>query len=268
MKNKFEGYVIYSDLDGTLLNNKKEVSDENKKAINYFIENGGKFSIATGKAFESTEKYIEGVRIDIPAIVYNGGMIYNCNKRSAEKSRYLEKEKMGLVNKIKQEYSDLGIEIYSGTDIYVFQDNKTAERPATKLLKIIYEIPDNLFDLKWNKILLVGRCEEMDCIQKEIKDKYGVYVVRSGDRFLEILPDNISKGHALSEVIDLFNLDKSKVVAVGDNMNDAEMLQECGIAFGPQNASDEVKEYADVITNDNENHVIKGIVEWIEKESV
>ena len=83
MKNKFEGYVIYSDLDGTLLNNKKEVSDENKKAINYFIENGGKFSIATGRAFEATEKYIEGVRIDIPAIVYNGGMIYDCNKRSA-----------------------------------------------------------------------------------------------------------------------------------------------------------------------------------------
>ena len=52
----------------------------------------------------------------------------------------------------------------------------------------------------------------MDCIQKEIKDKYGVYVVRSGDRFLEILPDNISKGHALSEVIDLFNLDTIQII--------------------------------------------------------
>ncbi len=58
MKKKFDGYVIYSDLDGTLLNNNKEVSDENKEFINYFIENGGKFSIATGRAFEATEKYI------------------------------------------------------------------------------------------------------------------------------------------------------------------------------------------------------------------
>ncbi len=268
MKNKFEGYVIYSDLDGTLLNNNKEVSDENKKSIDYFIENGGKFSIATGRAFEATEKYIDGVRIDIPAIVYNGGMIYDCNKKRAVKSKYLENEKKELVHKIKHEYSTLGIEIYCGTDIYVYQDNKTVERAATKLLNIIYKIPHNLFELKWNKILLVGRCEEMDYIQKEIKDKYGVYVVRSGDRFLEIIPDNTSKGHALSEVIDLFKLDKSKVIAVGDNMNDAEMLQECGIAFCPQNASNEVKEYADVITNSNENHVIKGIIEWIEKERI
>lgn len=265
MKNKFEGYVIYSDLDGTLLNNAKEVSYENKKAIEYFIKNGGKFSIATGRAFEATEKYVRGVEVDIPAIVYNGGMIYDCKERKAVKVRYLEREKMDFVHKIKEEYNDIGIEIYCGTDIYVFQDNKTAERLATKLLNIVYDIPQDLFKLKWNKILLVGRVEEMDCIQKLFKEKYDIETVRSGDRFLEILPENISKGHALAEVIDLFNLDKSKVIAVGDDMNDAEMLQNCGIAFCPENASDSVKKYADVITNNNENHVIKGIVDWIEE---
>ncbi|WP_294402279.1 HAD family hydrolase [uncultured Clostridium sp.] len=266
MKNKFKGYVIYSDLDGTLLNSRKEVSSENKKAIEYFIENGGKFSIATGRAFEAAEKYINGVEIDIPAIVYNGGMLYDCLEKKAVKTRYLDREKMDFVHKIKEEYDELGIEIYCGTDIYVFQDNNTAERPATLLLNISYEIPDNLFELKWNKVLLVGRTEEMDSIQEMMKEKYDVDTVRSGDRFLEILPENTSKGYALGEVIDLFNLDKSKVIAVGDDMNDAEMLQECGIAFCPENASESVKKYADVITNNNENHVIRGIVEWIEKE--
>lgn len=268
MKNKFEGYVIYSDLDGTLLNGEKEVSEENKKAIDYFIENGGKFSIATGRAFEAAEKYIEGVKVDIPAIVYNGGMIYDCKDRKAVKTKYLEREKMDLVHVLKEKYNDLGIEIYCGTDIYVFQDNKTAERQATKLLNINYKIPENLFELKWNKILLVGKAEHMDSIQHEFKEKYNAYLVRSGDRFLEIIPNNTSKGHALAEVIDLFKLDKSKVIAVGDDMNDAEMLQECGIGFCPENASDAVKKYAHVITNNNENHVIKGIVEWIEKETI
>ena len=264
MDKKFEGYVIYSDLDGTLLNGKKEVSDENKKAINYFIENGGKFSIATGRAFEATEQYIKGVKIDIPAIVYNGGVIYDCKERKPLKTKYLEREKMNLVHMLKEDYDDLGIEIYCGTDIYVFKDNKTAERPATKLLNINYEIPENLFELNWNKILLVGKVEYMDHIQIEFKQKYNVNIVRSGDRFLEIIPDNTSKGHALKEIIDLFKLDKSKVIAVGDDMNDAEMIQGCGIGFCPENASNAVKKYADVITNNNEDHVIKGIVEWIE----
>ena len=267
MKKKFDGYVIYSDLDGTLLNNNKEVSDENKEFINYFIENGGKFSIATGRAFEATEKYINGVNIDIPAIVYNGGVIYDCVKRKPVKEKCLEREKMNIVHKINTDYENLGIEIYCGTDIYIFKDNKTSERPATKLLNIIYDYKENLFDLKWNKILLVGEVERMDSIQHDLKTNYGIYAVRSGDRFLEILPDETSKGHALSEVINIFGLDKSKVIAVGDDMNDAEMLQECGIAFCPENASDAVKKYADVITNNNENHVIKSIVEWIEKDN-
>lgn len=266
MKNKFDGYVIYSDLDGTLLNNNKEVSLENRKAIDYFIKNGGKFSIATGRAFEATEKYIKGVNIDIPAITYNGGIIYECNTRKAIKMHYLEREKMELVYKIKEDYNDIGIEIYCGTDIYIFKDNKTAERPATKLLNINYKIPENLFDLKWNKILLVGRPEYMDYIESEFNIKYDTDLVRSGDRFLEILPYNTSKGHALSEIINLYNLDKNKVIAIGDDMNDAEMLQECGIAFCPENASKSVKKYADIITLDNEHHVIKNIVEWIEKE--
>lgn len=266
MKKKFEGYVIYSDLDGTLLNSDKEVSSENRKAIEYFIENGGKFSIATGRAFEAAEKYIEGVEIDIPAIVYNGGMIYGCNERKAIKVNYLENEKKNLIHKIKQDYNDLGIEVYCGTDIYVFNDNGTAERQATKMLNINYELPENLFDLKWNKILLVGNYEYMNLIESEFKKKYDINLVRSGDKFLEIIPDNTSKGHALLEVIDLYNLDKNKVIAVGDDMNDAEMLQECGIAFSPENASEAVKKYADVITSDNDNHVIKFIVEWIEQE--
>ena len=70
MAKKYTGYVIYTDLDGTLLNDEKEVSVENRKAIEYFIENAGRFSIATGRAFEATEKYIKGLDIDIPAIVY------------------------------------------------------------------------------------------------------------------------------------------------------------------------------------------------------
>ena len=265
MKNKFNGYVIYSDLDGTLLNNNKEVSHENRKAIDYFIENGGRFSVATGRAFQAVKEYIEGVNIDIPAIVYNGGMLYSCNEKRAVRTHYLNKEKMNIVHKIKEDYPDLGIEIYSDTDLFVFNDTKTAERQATKMLNINYEIPDNLFDLKWNKILLVGDYKYMNLIDSEFNIKYNINLVRSGDRFLEIIPDNTSKGHAICEVIDMYNLNKNKVIAVGDDMNDAEMLQECGIAFCPENASESVKKYADVIIEDNEHHVIKQIVEWIEK---
>lgn len=264
MTEKYNGYVIYTDLDGTLLNDKKEVSPENRKAIEHFIKNGGKFSIATGRAFEATEKYIKGLKIDIPSIVYNGGMIYDSNMRKAVKEYILENKKKEVVYKLVKDYSCLGIEIYCNKDIYIFNDSGKSERPATILLNRIYEIPENLFDLKWNKILLVGNKEFMDELQEVFKDKYKIDVTRSGNEFLEILPDGASKGQALKEIINLYNLDKNKVIAVGDDMNDAEMLKECGIAFCPQNASEAVKIYADYITVNNNIGVIAAIVNFLD----
>lgn len=265
MADKYKGYVIYTDLDGTLLNDKKEVSPENRAAIEHFIENGGKFSIATGRAFEATEKYIKGLDIDIPAIVYNGGMIYDCANKKPVKEKNLENDKKEIIYKLIKDYSSLGIEIYSDTDIYIFNDSGMSERPATMLLNIIYDIPENLFELKWNKILLVGKRELMDELQQIFKEKYKIDIVRSGDKFLEILPHNTSKGHALKEIISMYNLDKNKVIAAGDDMNDAEMLKECGIAFCPENASDSVKTYADHITVNNNEHIIAAILKYIDE---
>lgn len=265
MVEKYKNYVIYTDLDGTLLNDEKEVSQQNREAIERFIEDGGKFAIATGRAFEAIEKYIDGLKLEIPSIVYNGGMIYDCESKRLIKEHVLEDNKKEVIYKLVKDCSNLGIEIYCGKDIYVFNNNGMSERPATKLLNIIYDMPENLFELKWNKVLLVGEIEFMDKLQSIFKERYNVDVIRSGDKFLEILPNNISKGQALKEIIDLYKLDRKKVIAVGDNMNDAEMLTECGISFCPDNASKEVKEYADYITVNNNMGVIKAIVNFLDK---
>ena len=204
----------------------------------------------------------------MPVIVYNGAMVYDEKNRKSIKVHYLEEEKKEIVHKIKENYSNVAVEIHCGVDVYVFNDNGSSERPATKFLNVIYEMPENLFDLKWNKVVLIGDHEYMDFIQKELKSKYDTDTIRSGNIFVEIMPDEVSKGNALEEIMEMFNLDKSKVIAAGDDMNDAEMLQKCGIAFSPENASKSVKQYADVITSDNDKHVIKFIVDWIEKERV
>ncbi|NME82844.1 Cof-type HAD-IIB family hydrolase [Clostridium sp. SM-530-WT-3G] len=265
MGDKYKGYVIYTDLDGTLLNDKKEVSPQNREAIERFIEGGGKFAIATGRAFESIEKYIYGLKMELPSIVYNGGMIYDCIDGKIIIEHTLEDHKKQVICKLTEDYSNLGIEVYCGKDIYVFNDNGMSERQATSFLNIIYDMPENLFELRWNKVLLVGEIEFMDKLQLIFKDKYNVEVTRSGDRFLEILPDNISKGQALREIINLYKLDKKKVIAAGDNINDAEMLQECGISFCPDNASEKVKKYADYITVNNNIGVIKEVVDFLDK---
>ena len=75
----FDGYIIVSDMDGTLLNSKGKLSDENINAIKYFVNNGGKFTLATGRMLPSVKRHVNKINVNLPVIIYNGVKVYDCN---------------------------------------------------------------------------------------------------------------------------------------------------------------------------------------------
>jgi len=264
MKRKFDGYVIVSDLDGTLLDNNKNISKENLEAINYFTENGGKFTVATGRVIEATEEYLSKIEINFPIIVYNGGVIYDYNNKKILSEKFLDHQQKQITNKIKEDYDNIGIEIYANRKLYVIKDSGHSYRSATQMLDIIYDIKEDISSMDWHKILIVGNIEVIDYIEKTFEDKYKIKGTRSGRTSYELLPVNESKGQALKSIIEMYNLDPNKVICAGDNMNDVELLQEAAFSFCPKNGSEELKKYADFIAPSNEEHVIKYIVTWLE----
>lgn len=265
MKKKFDGYVIVSDLDGTLLDNNKNISKENLEAINYFTDNGGKFSVATGRVIEATEKYLLNIKVNLPIIVYNGGVIYDYNNKKILSEKFVDNEQKETTNKIKEDYENIGIEIYANKKLYILKDSGNSIRSATQMLDIIYDIKEDLFSMEWHKILIVGKSEVIDYIESTFEDKYKIKGTRSGRTSYELLPANESKGQALKSIIEMYKLEPNKVICVGDNMNDLELLQEAAFSFCPKNGSEELKTYANFIAPSNEEHVIKHIVKWLEK---
>lgn len=75
----FDGYLLVSDMDGTLLNSKGKLSEENKKAIEYFVDNGGQFTLATGRMLPSIKRHIHKMKVTLPVIMYNGTKVYDFN---------------------------------------------------------------------------------------------------------------------------------------------------------------------------------------------
>jgi len=264
MKNKFDGYVIVSDLDGTLLDNSKNISKENLEAINYFTENGGRFSVATGRVIEATEGYLSNIKINLPIIVYNGGVIYDYNNKKILSEKFVSEEQKKITNKIKEDYNNIGIEIYANRKLYVLKDSGHSYRSATKMLDIIYDVKEDIVTMNWHKILIVGDVEVIDYIEKTFEDIYEIKGTRSGRTSYELLPINESKGQALKNIIEVYNLDDKKIICVGDNMNDLELLEEATFSFCPRNGSEELKRYADFVVPSNEEHVIKHILQWLE----
>lgn len=264
MKKKFDGYVIVSDLDGTLLDDNKDVSKENLEAINYFTQNGGEFSVATGRVIEATEEYLLKIEVNLPIIVYNGGVIYDYKNKKIISEKFVDDNQKQIANKIKEGNENIGIEIYANRKLYILKDSGNSIRSATKMLDIIYDITEDVFSMEWHKILVVGKSDVIDSIEKTFEDKYNIKGTRSGRTSFELLPAHESKGHALKSIIEMHNLDPNKIICVGDNMNDLELLQEAAFSFCPENGSEQLKKYSDFIAPSNEDHVIKHIVTWLE----
>ena len=74
---KFDGYLLVSDLDGTLIGRDHSVSDENVMAIREFVAEGGRFLGATGRTELNVTPYTVGIPLSSPWILYNGAAIYD-----------------------------------------------------------------------------------------------------------------------------------------------------------------------------------------------
>ena len=223
----FDGYLLVSDMDGTLLNSKGKLSEENKKAIEYFVDNGGQFTLATGRMLPSIKRHIHKMKVTLPVIMYNGTKVYDFNGDEVIWEKFLEEERKNIVKAVKEFDKNVGIEIYSDETVYIYQQCSRTERFSKLGYDVIYDIDDSIWSKKWTKALIIGEKEELDSVESYLKNCYRDNdIVRSADVYLEIIPKEISKGQALNKLIEHKGMSEFTVVTVGDNMNDVELLEE------------------------------------------
>ena len=87
----FEGVMLISDMDGTLLNKDGNISEKNIEAIREFVSLGGRFTVATGRMKKGVEKFLDRLPINAPAIIFNGSSIYDFSKEEEIYAKTLEK---------------------------------------------------------------------------------------------------------------------------------------------------------------------------------
>ncbi len=262
----FNGYILVSDMDGTLLNDKRVISDEDKKSIQYFIDNGGLFTIATGRMLPAASRFARELNLSLPIILYNGSKVYDYSKEEVIKEYFLEEERKDVINKILNSRNDVGIEVYSEENIYIFKDCTYTKRFTGKGYNVIYDIDDEVWKKRWTKVLVVGDKDILDEMEEEFKEKYDSEIpIRSGDNFLEVVPRYTSKGHALKDLIDDYNLNNLKIVTVGDNMNDKELIEEAHYGFVVNSGNEKLKLNTNYIAPSNNENPITYIIKFIEK---
>lgn len=251
--------LICCDLDGTLLNAKKEITKENKEAIAKFRSLGGHFVLATGRPLNGVKRIIEELDLTDSSdttLTYNGGVIMeNVSKRVLAKTCI----KGSLVKELYYESKRLGTYFH-----FFSEDNTlytTEPNPYTLVEETINQIHAETIDINdvkddqlYIKAMMVASKEVLDSIRDKVDPKFSfLEITRSSKIFLEFHSKEISKGKGLLFLKDYYHLSDDETMAIGDEENDLSMIKAAFMGVAMADARDTVKESAKFITLDNES---------------
>ena len=266
---KFNGILLCTDLDGTLLCDNKHISKENKDAIEYFKSEGGLFTFITGRPPMIAKDIYEMVKPNAPIGSFNGGGIYDFESAKFLWSTELPKEAFELVKRAVKEIPDLGVQVNTQHRIIFTHENSTME-----WFREVTNIPNDASDIDKIDELVIkivfghgdGKTIERlaEVLHSHPKSQMFDYI-RSEEKLYEILPKGISKGNLLLKLAEILGIDQKKTVAVGDYNNDISMIKAAGIGYAVANAVPEAKAAADRVTVSNEEHAIARIIEDLDR---
>lgn len=252
----YDGIYLYADLDGTLLNDDKTIPEINLKALDAFVNEGGRFGIATGRSPHNLSFFPKVLPLNAPSILDNGGVLYDVpNKRYIE-TTYIPKEKsMALVRRILEINPLASVQMYTQEAIY--QANPDTERWVDPLVakEGITEHPCRPEDVKgeWIKIVLCLPKEQLDHVRTELdlgELEKDFSMVLSGKIYFEFLRHGMTKGSGISALREK-EPSLKKILAIGDYYNDLEMLKQADVAAAPANGEEDIKAAARYVTCDN-----------------
>ncbi len=256
---KFDGVLLCSDIDATLLL-KGELPEENRKAIKYFQENGGRFTLCTGRLFDFLDKYSHLVIPNAPFVAMNGTLIvdkatgetlYSCplnadpGRMTADTLRdmpYLRDAYVfpgGHSNRVKLKDDGTFEVSYPDNNINVTKLAKNADE-----LNEIFGYPEKSV----YKIVFGVETEKSDEAKAEIIERFPDFsVFRSWINGIEVQSRDADKGKGARKLADILG-DVKLLVCAGDYENDISMIEEADIGYAVANAHPSVKAVADRVT--------------------
>lgn len=262
--------MICLDIDGTLLNSEHRITQGTKEVIQKVSkEMQIPVILVSARMPKGILFLLEEIEISNPIICYSGALIMD------DKTNILSNTTIPIsgVRQVFEAARDMRIHVslYKDDEWYVEKLDKWAEQEGriTKMSPAIMSITDllNMWEKEAsgpNKILCMAEPDKIEALNAKIKadysDKLNIYP--SKPTYLEIMPSNASKTSAIEVLCRRYNIQRSEVIAIGDNYNDMNMIEFAGLGIAMGNAPDQVKQCADAITLSNDED---GVAEAIRK---
>ncbi|HIU42749.1 MAG TPA: HAD family phosphatase [Candidatus Ventrousia excrementavium] len=263
---KFDGYLILSDMDGTLLGDDRQISQENREAVAYFTQNGGRFAVATGRSKAGMEYFLQDIAINAPCVICNGAVVYDFQKKEIVRAEAVGQDGYELALDLAQRFPDAGIEVSVLDGEYVARGSEITRRHF-EYVKIPYRpmAPEEIAQ-PWIKLNLTMDPDKIGEMTAYIDRAYAgrFHAQHSAAYFYEILKPGATKGAGARFVCQYLGIDPDHLFVVGDGQNDVELLQSTRNCYAPENAHPDVLRLHPALLPGNNEHTIAALIKKLD----
>lgn len=253
----YESYMIISDLDGTIIPHGGVVSEANKRAIESFRAGGGHFGIATGRIPEAAAGYLGGVAITAPSIFFNGSMLYDWPHEHVLVTKPLTVQGAPdlwprFAALCLERFPKACIEVYTQEDCHIISNPRYDDpRLPHEHYRYCHSDLADLADVRktpWLKFFVCADPADLRELEREA-EVFGMAACShhfySEANYHEFVAKGVSKGSMLEAIRKMPVFSQTKIIALGDYLNDRELLEAADIGIASGNAHDELKALAD-----------------------
>ncbi|WP_397539971.1 HAD family hydrolase [Rummeliibacillus pycnus] len=255
--------VIVLDLDGTLLNSNKQVSNRNLNAVLNCYKSGKRIIIATARPPRSVKTFLPKEILEVSSFVfYNGAFILD-KKLGLEEHNSIPKENSTKILAYCNEFlPQCKISIEEKDKWYSNQEISDSSIYNLKFSPNILPT-EQLKEIKATKILLSDfDKDKLEKLQLILGEEVNLTVTDNG-KLIQIMNKDISKKTGVLRLCSYYGVNPSEVIVFGDDYNDIEMFRLSGYAVAMSNAVSELKDIANEVTDTNDNDGVAKVLERI-----
>lgn len=261
--------LVATDLDDTLLNHEWKISKRNILAIRQAVDIGVKVTLATGRMAVSTRRYARELGLDVPIITYHGALIEQGLSGEVLYRKVVPTDLAADIveNLLKR---DVHTHIFIKDRVFTQKTNQYSDFyckmagvlvEEVDILKVLEKEPEGL-----EKILCIGEESALKQTSEDLKEIYRdrLHFTSSKPYFFDMVDKDVNKGTALKALSEQYNIRPDEIMAIGDSINDTEMITFAGLGVAVENAHPNIKKIATHITaSNNRDGVAKAIEKFV-----
>lgn len=231
MRSNYSKWLIVSDIDGTLNDKKMNLPQNNKDAIARYVDNGGNFTLCSGRNLQSLSIHYNKLNIKTPAIILNGAGIYDFKKDELLSFSPITNEGEDIILDLFKKYRSVQLTVYGTDKLYLVKRSCVYGYIIAKMDNLDYKLCKRVSDIPrgiWGKATFFGPKNVVNKIKSIILNNTNKELFEcffTSPFSLEIVRKGVNKGSAVDKLTEILGIDKDNVGAIGDYYNDVDMLK-------------------------------------------